>query len=203
MKTKWTVDTLNKFEEQIADIYNKGKIRFPIHLNGCKNNIQPKKLIEIFSDIQKGSWIFSTWRSHWHYLLSGYSEKSLKKQIMSSGSMHIFNKNFFTSAIVGGISPIALGVAWALKRKKSDKKVFCFLGCMGSRCGISLESMNYAKGHDLPITFVIENNNLSVQTKTSNVWGTKRTKKIIKYNYKRKYSHAGHGLNGKKAWVLF
>ena len=185
---------LIKFEDEIAELYKAGKIRGPTHLSGSNE----KQLIEIFKMVKKDDWIFSTWRNHYHWLLSGRSPEKLKQQILDKHSMHVFDDKFFTSAIVGGISPIALGVAWALKRNKSKNRVWCFLGCMGSKCGISLESIAYAKGHNLPITFIIEDNGLSVKTKTHEVWGKKKKKKTIKYKYKRKYPHAGVGV-----FVLF
>ena len=37
---------------------------------------------------------------------------------------------FYSSAIVGGIIPVALGTAMALKKNNSDNKVWCFLGDM-------------------------------------------------------------------------
>lgn len=201
MKTEWTKEKLDKFSEEIATLFNEGKIKFPIHLCGGKN--QAESLIKIFSDFNKGDWAFSTWRNSWHWLLSGRSAKKIKHQIMTYGSMNVFDKKFFTSAIVGGIAPIAVGVAWALKKKKSKNKVFCFLGDMGARCGISLEAINFSRGHDLPIIFVIEDNGKSVYTMTKDVWGKGKKKKVIKYNYRKKYRHHGSGLDTKENQVLF
>ena len=125
--------------------------------------------------------------------------------------MHIFGDKFFTSAIVGGIAPIAVGLAKAIKLKNSTDKVWCFLGCMGVRCGISIESIVYSLGHDLPVTFIIENNNLSVRTDTKDSWGNKydhlqdikQLANVRYYEYKRRYNHAGPHLNGDSRKVLF
>jgi pyruvate dehydrogenase E1 component alpha subunit len=185
---------LIKFEDEIGELYKQAKIKAPIHLAG----INEKQLIKIFKKIKKNDWIFSTWRNHYHWLLSGRSPKELKKQILEGHSMHVYNNRFFTSAIVGGIAPIATGVAYALKKKKSKSKVWCFLGDMGVSTGIAQESIRYAKGHDLPITFVIEDNGLSVRTDTKESWGKCKKSKTIKYKYKRKYPHAGCGT-----FVLF
>ena len=46
-------------------IYEKGKIRAPIHLSGNNEN----QLIKIFKKVKKQDWVFSTWRSHYHALL--------------------------------------------------------------------------------------------------------------------------------------
>ena len=192
-------NTLIKFEDDIAELYGEGKIRAPIHLGGDNEN----QLIEIFKKVGPDDYVFATWRNHYHWLLSGRDPKELKEQIVNGHSMHVFGKRFFTSAIVGGIAPIAVGVAMALKRKKDPSKVWVFIGDMGVLTGIARESITYAQGHDLPIIFIVEDNGLSVKTDTRKVWGTEDTNKVMSYKYKRKYNHAGHGENGKKAWVMF
>jgi pyruvate dehydrogenase E1 component alpha subunit len=183
-----------KFEDDIGELYKQAKIQAPIHLAG----INETQLIKIFKKIKKTDWIFSTWRNHYHWLLSRRSPKKLKKQILDGHSMHVFGKRFFTSAIVGGISPIALGVAYALKKKRSKSHVWCFLGDMAYSGGLASECIRYAKGHDLPITYVIEDNGLSVRSKTKDTWGRGKKKNTCKYKYKRKYPHAGCGV-----FVLF
>jgi len=194
---------LIKFEQEIAGLYEKAKIKAPIHLSG--NN--ETELEAIFRKIKKEDWIFSTWRNHYHWLLSGRSPKGLKQQIVEGCSMHVFGKKFFTSAIVGGIAPIAVGVAYALKKKKSKNRVWCFLGDMGASTGLAMECMRYACGHDLPIVFIIEDNGISVKTDTLESWGCKGCnfkncnyigKKTKAYKYERKYPHAGTGV-----FVLF
>ena len=185
---------LIEFEKKIADLYEAGKIKAPIHLAG----INEKQLIKVFKKVKPNDWIFSTWRNHYHWLLSGRSLMDLRDQILEGHSMHVFGNKFFTSAIVGGISPIAVGVAYALKKKRSKDKVWCFVGDMAASGGLFHESVQYASGHDLPITFVIEDNGLSVETDTKEVWGKGKKKKIIRYKYCRRYPHAGTGT-----FVLF
>ena len=48
----------------------------------------------------------------------------------------------YSSAIVGGSIPIALGAAWAIKFKNKKEKVFCFMGEMTSETGIVHECIN-------------------------------------------------------------
>ena len=112
-------DLIN-FEEEIKKIYESGKIKAPIHLSG--NN--EEQLIKIFKKIKKNDWVFSTWRNHYHALLKGIPKEWLKKEIIAGRSMGINNikHKFYSSAIVGGILPIALGTAKAIKLKK--KKIY-------------------------------------------------------------------------------
>ena len=198
MQKKITIRTLIDFENEIKLIYENGKIRGPIHLSG--NN--EEKLIKIFKKIKKDDWVFSTWRNHYHALLHGISPTWLKKKILQGKSMGINSRKhrFYSSSIVGGILPIALGVSMGLKRKKSNKKVWVFIGDMTYETGVFHEVYKYAKNYKLPLNFVIEDNNFSTNTPTNKVWlkKTRPKDKIIFYKYKRKFPHHGTGT-----WVLF
>ncbi len=106
----------------------------------------------------------------------------------------------YSSAIVGGILPISLGVALSLKRKKSKSKVYCFIGDMTSETGIAHETIKYSIQKNLPIHFIIEDNTKSVCTDTRKTWSMKKltyekvkSKFVTYYKYKNKYPHAGAG----------
>lgn len=186
------------FESDIKKIYEAGKIKAPIHLSGNNED----SLINIFKKIKKNDWVFSTWRNHYHALLKGIPMNWLKKEIIAGRSMGINNikYKFYSSAIVAGTIPIALGVAKALKLKKKNQKVWVFIGDMTFETGMFHECYKYAKNHKLPLKFVVEDNNLSTNTPTDKVWvkKSKIPKDVIYYKYKRKYPH--HGTGG---WVLF
>ena len=186
------------FELDIKKIYEAGKIKAPIHLSGNNED----SLINIFKKIKKNDWVFSTWRNHYHALLKGIPIDWLKKEIIAGRSMGINNikYKFYSSAIVAGTIPIALGVAKALKLKKKNQKVWVFIGDMTFETGMFHECYKYAKNHKLPLKFVVEDNNLSTNTPTNKVWvkKSKIPKDVIYYKYKRKYPH--HGTGG---WVLF
>jgi pyruvate dehydrogenase E1 component alpha subunit len=193
-------DFLVNFEKEVKVAYDLGKIKAPIHLSG--NN--EKQLINIFKKIKKNDWVFSTWRSHYHALLHGVDQKWLLNEILSGRSMGIINKkrNFFCSAIVGGILPIALGVALSIKRQNQKKKVWVFIGDMTYETGVFHETYKYSNNFKLPIRFVIEDNGLSTNTPTKKAWGAKfkilKKKNIISYSYKRNFPHHGTG-----SWILF
>ena len=191
-------EDLINFEEEIKKIYESGKIRSPIHLSGNNEN----QLIKIFKKIKKNDWVFSTWRNHYHALLKGIPRGWLKKEIIDGRSMGINNKKykFYSSAIVGGILPIALGVAKSIKIKKHKSRVWVFIGDMTFETGTFYECYKFSKNMNLPIKFVVEDNNMSTNSPTNKVWAKKRhvPKDVIKYKYKRKYPHHGTG-----EWVLF
>ena len=166
--------TLNKeqliaFEDEIEKEWLEGNIMAPVHFS--KGN--EDELIKIFERVNENDWVFSTHRSHYHALLKGIDSDWLKKEILEGRSIHLNNKEnkFFTSAIVGGILPIALGTAMAIKLKGSKESVWVFVGDMAAEMGIFHECVKYASRNDLPIHFVVEDNGLSVDTPTQKTWG--------------------------------
>jgi len=97
----WDKYGLIQFERKMADYWESGKVRGPIHLSGGNED----ELIEIFKRIRKTDWVFSTWRSHYHALLKGVSSEWLEKEILEGRSITIINKEekFYSSGIVAGI----------------------------------------------------------------------------------------------------
>lgn len=194
MQQKITKKELIEFENRIKELWEGAKIPYPVHLCGGNED----HLIEIFKDIKEGDYIFSTHRSHYHYLLAGGSMDKLEKMILQGESMHIFDKelNFLTSAIVSGNCAIAVGVANALKIKKSDKHVWCFVGDGAEDEGHFYESVRYVSGHNLPCTFIIEDNNRSVETPKNERYGNSEINWpscVKRYHYIPVYPHVGTG----------
>ncbi len=181
------------FEDRISKRFLYREILAPIHLS--KGN--ETALIKIFKLIGKDDWVFSTHRSHYHALLKGIPEDWVEKEIIEGRSIHLFNEKykFFSSAIVAGICPIALGVAKSIALKVGTEKVWCFVGDMAAETGSFYECSKYASRNNLPITFIVEDNGLSTNSPTQEVWGlyehTRRN--IIRYQYKRGYPHVGCG----------
>ena len=196
--------TLNKndllnFETRVKNEYEKGTISGPVHLS--KNN--EDEVIEIFQYIDEKDWVFSSWRNHYHALLHGLTEDYLWDLIVSGKSMSVYSTKpkFYTSSIVGGVIPIALGVAQALKLKKSNNKAWIFVGDMTAETGVFHEVYKFSRRNNLPLEFVIEDNNMSTNTPTDETWGgikTKRPEDVFYYAYERGYPHHGTGN-----WVLF
>lgn len=191
---------LIQYEAELAEIFTAGKIRAPVHLSDNNED----HLIEIFKKIKKTDWVFSTHRSHYHALLHGVDPAWLKKEIIEHGNSITIcdpTHHFYSSGIVGGNTPIALGVALGLKRKKSREHVWVFVGDMAAEGGVFHEGVQYAERNDLPITFVIEDNGFSTNTPTADAWGkeTPKGNRIVRYAFRReKYPHYGSGK-----WVTF
>ena len=197
-EVNWTKEQLEQFELDCKAEWETGSVLGPVHLS--KGN--EEQLIEIFQYVHPQDYVYSTWRNHYHALLHGISKEWLMDEIKRGRSMKIINKehNFIISAIVGGIIPQALGTAMALKEKGSDRKVWCFVGDMGFETGEFHLCYKYSKNFDLPLQFVVEDNNLSTNTPTDETWGKKQEvpDDVIYYQYER-----GFPLHGSGTWVLF
>ena len=189
---------LIKFEDEIADIFTAGKISAPIHLSDNNED----HLINIFKKVKMDDWVFSTHRSHYHALLHGINRDWLKREIVRGNSITVCNPehHFYSSGIVGGTAPIALGVAMGLVRNGSKSHIWVFVGDMAAEGGVFHEVVNYAAKNNLPITFVVEDNGISTNTPTKKAWGESASApKIIRYTHKKeKYPPYGSGK-----WVIF
>ncbi len=185
-----TAQDLCEFEEEIAELFTQKKIPAVTHLCGEAYD----ELVEIFKGIRPQDWVLGTWRSHCHCLLKGVPKDELKASILAGNSVALSFPDYrvLCSAIVCGSLPIAVGIAMGIERSGEDSHVHAFLGDMASTMGIAHECFQYAQGHDLPITFYIENNQKSAQTDTLAIWGMKELPRKPTFTYERKkYLHAG------------
>ncbi len=196
---KWNVSELKAFESEIAEIFNRGEIRAPVHLSD--GNEIP--LIKIFEEIRDQDWVICSWRSHYQCLLKGVPSEELKLAIMEGRSISLSFAKYrvFSSAIVGGQLPIAVGAAFAEKIKNSGSKGWCFLGDMTAETGMAQTCIRYSLQHELPINFIIEDNGISVLTETRRVWNSELLSferslpgNVQTFQYVSKYPHAGAGV---------
>lgn len=164
------VQRLLAFEQRVAEAFNAGRIRAPVHLSGG-NELE---VIEAFLPVRSHDWVCTSWRSHYHCLLKGVPEEILFADILAGRSITLNypEHRVISSAIVGGIVPIAVGLAMAIARRPEiDEMVYCFVGDMTATSGVFLECLRYAEGWQLPIRFHVEDNGKSVCTPTAEVWG--------------------------------
>jgi pyruvate dehydrogenase E1 component alpha subunit len=198
MITNHTKESLIQFEDSVCEAFMNKEVKAPVHL--YSNN--EEKMLEIFENIKEEDWVFCSWRSHYQCLLKGVPSDLLLDEIKAGKSISLNFKDYkvFSSAIVTGNIPVATGVALANKLQNKEGHVYCFVGDMTSETGCFAENYKYAINYDLPITFVIENNNKSVCTDTLKTWKQDELTykngmdKIIYYEYENKYPHAGTGV---------
>ena len=198
MVTKQDIET---FEKEIADIFATGVIRAPVHLRAGRED----ELINIFrkNNIGPDDYVFGFWDSHELALLKGVPREELKKAILDGKSISLcFPKHkVLCSGIVGSLMGVAAGTAWSLKNQNKKGRVFLFCGDMSAETGIFHEAVKYVYNFDLPATFIVCDNGVSVMTDTRATWGspepwftgTKYQQKIIYFKYTNGYPHSGLG----------
>jgi len=204
MNTKELID----FETKIGNTFNEGRIKAPIHLYSGNEEL----IVEVFKDIDiENDWVCCTWRNHYQALLKGIPADLLEAEIMKGHSMimNLPNYKFICSSIVGGIPPVATGIAFANKLRSIRSRVWCWVGDMSAETGAFHEAYKYSLNHNLPITFVVEDNKKSVCTPTPNIWareqpyyldtkyegGVLKQPNLYYYQYiNEKYPHAGAGV---------
>jgi pyruvate dehydrogenase E1 component alpha subunit len=195
----------------VAEAFNAGRIKAPVHLSGG-NELDLLQYFRAF--VNPDDYVCTTWRSHYHCLLKGVPEDVLFADILNGRSITLNypHHRVISSAIVGGVVPIGLGFAWAIKdelvvkgdwRGPGDEplpRVHVFIGDMTSYSGIVHECRTYARKHLLPIDFVVEDNGLSVCTPTEEAWGRADEGfiavldgKMRYYKYHLDWPHSGAG----------
>lgn len=196
-----TKEDLQSFEKEIAGIFATGSIRAPVHLRSGRE----EQLIKIFKDnaIGNDDYVFGHWDSHELALLKGVPREDVKQAVIDGKSISLCfpQYKFLASGIVGSLMGTATGVAWSLKNQKKKGGAYIFCGEMSAETGIFHEAVKYATNFDLPVTFIVCDNGLSVMTDTRAVWGcsdpwfkgTKYEAKIIYFKYKNTYPHSGLG----------
>ncbi len=214
-----TAQSLIEFESGIRELWEQGELPSLVHL--CGGNEQ--QLLNIFAQIRQGDWIFSTHRTHYHALLAGIEPELLIKRIKEGDSMFVYSRkrNFLCSAVLAGCCGIAAGVAWSIKQeatttfieRESDKpggivniiplpRIWCFIGDGGEEEGHFYEAAMFVEANDLPCTFIIEDNNRSVDTSREHRRGAAKGlehlfKCVKRYHYTPTYPHAGSGCSFK------
>jgi len=138
---------LIEFEKKIGDKFNNTEINSPIHLYSGNED----EIIEIFKDIDiKNDWVCCTWRNHYQGLLKGIPADLMEANIMGGKSMvaNLPEYKFICSSIVGGIPPIAAGIALSIKLQNKSNRVWCWVGDMSAETGIFHEAYKYSLNHD-------------------------------------------------------
>ncbi len=163
---------IRRFEEQAGQLYGAGFIGGFCHL--CIG--QEAIAVGIKSVLKKGDTTITSYRDHGLMLAAGSDPKVVMSELTGridgcskgkGGSMHMFDleKGFFGGhGIVGAQVPIGTGLAFAHKYKKDNGVCFTLLGDGASNQGQFFEAMNMAALWELPVVYIIENNQYGMGT---------------------------------------
>jgi 2-oxoisovalerate dehydrogenase E1 component len=168
---------IRAFEDNIAELLGRAVLKGASHLYAGQEAVA----VGAIAALNKDDLITSTHRGHGHAHAHGDSaaETEEEKQVHynkmmaevlgksggyckgKGGSMHIADVshgNLGATGIVGGNIPVAVGAALAQKLMNTGKVVLCFFGDGATNTGNFHEAMNMASIWDLPVIFVVENN---------------------------------------------
>ncbi|MCC5834700.1 MAG: pyruvate dehydrogenase (acetyl-transferring) E1 component subunit alpha [Opitutales bacterium] len=163
---------IRKFEQAALQAYQKGRMGGFLHLYIG----QEATAIGTISVTGENDHIITAYRDHGHALAVGMNMNECMAELYGKytgcskgkgGSMHFFapDKRFWGGhGIVGGQTPLGLGLAYALKYKGIEGCCLCYLGDGAVNQGPFHESLNIAGLWDVPIIYVIENNGYSMGT---------------------------------------
>jgi TPP-dependent pyruvate/acetoin dehydrogenase alpha subunit len=174
-------------EEKICEHYGEDDMKTPVHLSIGEEAAVTGTVTALGS----GDQYFGTYRCHGLYLArtmetDGYFAELYGKKTGilkgKAGSMHLSfpEKGFFgTSAIVGGIIPVALGAAFANKVKKNGCISAVFFGEGAMDEGVFWETLNAACSIKVPLLLVCEDNDYAIFTHKSLRQGYKDIRRIV------------------------
>ena len=163
---------IREFDSKVKDLWMENKIY------GLAHSYVGAEAIAVGTchALEPSDAITSTHRGHGHVIAKGGDIKKMMAELYGKaegynhgkgGSMHIADvKNGMLGAtgIVGSGMPLAVGSALAARQLKNKKVTICFHGDGGTNQGVWHESVNMAAAWDLPVIFVIENNQMAIGT---------------------------------------
>ncbi|MEN8894889.1 MAG: pyruvate dehydrogenase (acetyl-transferring) E1 component subunit alpha [Yoonia sp.] len=175
---------IRRFEEKAGQLYGMGLIGGFCHLYIGQEAV----VVGLEAVAKEGDKRVTSYRDHGHMLACGMDPNGVMAELTGreggyskgkGGSMHMFSKekHFYGGhGIVGAQVPLGAGLAFADKYKGNDNVTFAYFGDGAANQGQVYETYNMAELWDLPVVFVIENNQyamgMSVQrsTKSKSLW---------------------------------
>ncbi len=163
---------IRRLEEASAKAYLQGKIGGFLHL--CIG--QEAVCVGAIAALKQTDYVIATYRDHGHAYAKGASAKSIMAELYGKktgivkglgGSMHFFDRsnNFLGGhGIVGGHIPLAAGIAFRAKYKKTSDVTLCFYGDGASVIGGTQEGFDLIGLWKLPVVLICENNQYAMGT---------------------------------------
>ncbi|MCB1556723.1 MAG: pyruvate dehydrogenase (acetyl-transferring) E1 component subunit alpha, partial [Alphaproteobacteria bacterium] len=164
---------IRRFDEKAGQLYGMGQVGGFCHLYIGQEAVA----VGVQSVLEKGrDTVVTTYRERGPLLAAGGDPKEAMAELTGratgssagkGGSMHLFapEHNFYGGhGIVGASAPLGAGMAFAHKYKKDGGVAVAYMGDGAANQGQVFESFNMAVLWNLPILFIIENNQYSMGT---------------------------------------
>jgi len=163
---------IRRFEEKAGEAYSLGKIGGFCHLYIGQEAVAVGSLAALRAD----DYITCSYREHGHALARGISARAVMAELFGKaagctggkgGSMHLFDasRGFLGGhGIVGAHIPLATGMAFAAKYRKTQQVAVCYFGEAAVNNGAFHEALNMAALWKLPAIYICENNRYGMGT---------------------------------------
>jgi pyruvate dehydrogenase E1 component alpha subunit len=158
------------FENQVYKAAQNKHIKFPFYLSAGQEYI-PAAIYTLLEEKGIDVNVFIQHRGHSHYLCKGADPIQLIDELLGrkegcargmggSASIHSIEKNIFGhDGLMGSQVPIAVGHAY-----QTRKPTIVIMGDASAEEDYVLGALGWASTKNLPILFVVEDNNLSILT---------------------------------------
>ena len=172
MKAYYDMLLIRRFEEKAGQLYGMGQIGGFCHLYIGQEAV----VTGINMALTEGDQSITAYRDHAHMLAVGLDPKGIMAELTGregglskgkGGSMHMFSreKHFYGGhGIVGAQVSIGTGLAFSNKFNGNGSVCITYMGDGASNQGQVYESFNMAKLWNLPIVYIIENNQYAMGT---------------------------------------
>ncbi len=163
---------IRRFEERAGQMYGMGLIGGFCHLYIGQEAV----ITGVRTAMRESDSLITAYRDHGHILAVGTSPNAVMAELTGrsggiskgkGGSMHMFDRkaNFYGGhGIVGAQVPLGAGIAFAHKYRGDDGVCLTFFGDGAANQGQVYETFNMAELWQLPVVFVIENNQYAMGT---------------------------------------
>jgi pyruvate dehydrogenase E1 component alpha subunit len=163
---------IRRFEEKAGQLYGMGLIGGFCHLYIGQEAV----VVGLEAAAEEGDKRITSYRDHGHMLACGMDARGVMAELTGreggysrgkGGSMHMFSKekHFYGGhGIVAAQVPLGAGLAFADKYKGNGRVTFTYFGDGAANQGQVYETYNMAQLWDLPVVFVIENNQYAMGT---------------------------------------
>ncbi|MFL5838844.1 MAG: pyruvate dehydrogenase (acetyl-transferring) E1 component subunit alpha [Thermoleophilaceae bacterium] len=163
---------IRRFEERAGEMYAKAKVGGFLHL--CIG--EEATIVGACDALEKTDYLISTYREHGQAIARGTEPKTVMAELFGKatgcsggrgGSMHLFDaeRRFMGGyGIVGGNLPLAAGLALASDYRGDPDVTLCMMGDGATNQGTFGETMNLAALWELPVVFLVVNNQFGMGT---------------------------------------
>ncbi|RAK53027.1 pyruvate dehydrogenase (acetyl-transferring) E1 component subunit alpha [Phenylobacterium deserti] len=163
---------IRRFEERAGQLYGMGLIGGFCHLYIGQEAVA----VGVQAVKEQGDQVITGYRDHGHMLACGMDPREVMAELTGriggsskgkGGSMHMFSMeaDFYGGhGIVGAQVSLGTGLALANKYRKNGKVSFTYFGDGAANQGQVYESFNMAELWQLPVVYIIENNQYAMGT---------------------------------------